>query len=103
MNVKRNIRSVTVFFSMPDSLFRMFPVVYLDQFPGGLAAAVMAPARRFEKIEAAIFYGARPDRLLYQFAPGLEGYDKRIEGADITGETILRRLFFRRKGLKDPV
>jgi len=88
---------------MPDSLFRMLPVIVIYQLPGGLAAAVMTPAGWFEKEEDPIFDRPRPARLPDQLTPGLKRHDDRIEGADITGKPVLWWLRFGSKSAKDPV
>src|SRR5579859_7744563 len=86
-----------------DGGFGMGAIIFLDHLPGGLAAAVMAPAWWAGEVADCILPGSGMCGFTEEVCPGLEGDDDRIERADIAGEAIFGALFFRLKSSEDPV
>src|ERR1700678_4245103 len=82
---------------------RMLAIVFFDHLSCGLTAAVMTPSRRTDEIKQTILQGTCFCSLSEKFAPGLEGYDDRIECSHIPGKTILRPFLFLEKSAEQPV
>ena len=67
------------------------------------AAAVVAPARRLDKIIDGVLHGARPQGGAEQFSPGLKSNHYWVEGPDILCQPIGGPFFFRLEGSENAV